>query len=134
MMRKAKPAVAQKGFSLVEVMFALFIIVLVISIASQVAGNSVRNAQVLKETTLARWVGLNQLDLYQMAIDTNATEPSSEGEEDMGKMSWRWLRETKPSSSDALLEVKVSVFHANSSNDTEPVAVVKGYVQPASLN
>lgn len=134
MMRKAKHAHSQTGFSLVEVMFALFIIALVIGIASQVAGNSVRNAQILKEATFARWVGLNQLDLYQMAIDNNVTEPSTEGEEDMGNMPWRWSREIKPASSDILLEVKVSVFHGDNSTDTEPVAVVKAYVRPPAVN
>lgn len=133
MMSRAKLTSHQTGFSLVEVMFALFIIVLVISIASQVAGNSARNAQILKETTFARWVGLNQLDLYQMAIDNNSLEPASEGEEEMGNIPWRWLRETKPSSAEILLEVKVSVFHGNNSTDNEPVAVVKGYVRPPSL-
>lgn len=133
MMPRAKHTSSQTGFSLVEVMFALFIIVLVISITSQVAANSVRNARLLKEATFARWVGLNQLDLYQMAVDSNSLEPAAEGEEEMGKMPWRWVRETKPSSSDILVEVKVSVFHGNNSTDTEPVSVVKGYVRMPSL-
>lgn len=134
MMRKPKNSASQTGFSLVEVLFALFIIALVIGIASQVAANSVRNAQLLKEATFARWVGLNQLDLYQMAVDNNSPEPDMQGEEDMGNMPWRWTRETKPSGADILLEVKVSVFHGNNSADTEPVAVVKSYVRPSSAN
>ncbi|HPY39962.1 MAG TPA: type II secretion system minor pseudopilin GspI, partial [Thiolinea sp.] len=124
----------QTGFSLVEVMFALFIIVLVISIASQVAANSVRNVELLKASTFARWVGLNQLDLYAMAMDNKSPEPAATGEEEMGNLPWRWVREVKPSSSDILLEVKVSVFHGKDATDTEPVSVVKGYVQPPSLN
>lgn len=132
MMQKASKASVQAGFSLVEVLFALFIIVMVISIASQVAGNSVRNARLLKESTFARWVALNQLDLYQMAIDTKTTEPPAEGEEVMGDLPWRWVREVKPSSSDILLEVKVSVFHGDNSTDDEPVSVVRGYVPPPS--
>lgn len=133
MMPIAKKNAGQSGFSLVEVMFALFIIVLVISIASQVAANSTRNVQILKETTFARWVGLNQLDLYEMAMDNGSTEPAADGEEVMGNMPWRWTREVSPSSSDLLLEVKVSVFHGNNSSDAEPVTVVKGYVQPPAL-
>lgn len=114
-------------------MFALFIIVLVISMAAQVAANSARNAQLLKEATFARWVGLNQLDLYQMAADNGTTEPAADGEEEMGNIPWRWVREVSPSSSEILLEVKVSVFHGNNSTDTEAVSVVKAYVQPPSL-
>lgn len=133
-MSKANSKHTQIGFSLVEVLFALFIITLVIGIASQVAANSVRNAQILKEATFARWVGLNQLDLYQMAVDNNSPEPASEGEEEMGNIAWRWLRETSSSNSEILLEVKVSVFHRDNSTDTEPVAVVKAYVRPPSSN
>lgn len=129
MMPKAKPTSPQAGFSLVEVMFALFIIVLVIGIASQVAANSARNAQILKEATLARWVALNQLDLYRMAKDNDSLEPPSEGEEEMGNIPWRWVREVKPSNADILIEVRVSVFHGNNPTDTEPVAVVKGYIR-----
>lgn len=132
MILKIKQKSAQAGFSLVEVMFALFIIVLVISISSQVAGNGVRNTQLLKESTLARWVGLNQLDLYEMAIDNNSPEPAAEGEETMGNMPWRWVRVVEPSSADSLLEVKVSVFYGDNSTDTDPVSVVKGYIQSPS--
>ncbi|MFZ1386802.1 MAG: type II secretion system minor pseudopilin GspI [Thiolinea sp.] len=132
-MLKLKKTSQQTGFSLVEVMFALFIIVLVISMAAQVAANSARNAQLLKEATFARWVGLNQLDLYQMAADNGTTEPAADGEEEMGNIPWRWVREVNPSSSKILLEVKVSVFHGNNSTDAEPVSVVKAYVQPPSL-
>lgn len=131
---KTKSTCAQTGFSLVEVLLALFIISLVIGIASQVAANTVRNAQILKETTFARWVGLNQLDLYQMAVDNNSPEPAAEGEEEMGNIPWRWQRQTSPSSADSLLEVKVSVFHGEHSTDTEPVTVVKAYIRSASAN
>lgn len=129
MMPKAKSTSPQAGFSLVEVMFALFIIVLVIGIASQVAANSARNAQILKEATLARWVALNQLDLYLMARDNDSPEPPSEGEEEMGNIPWRWVREVNLSSADILIVVRVSVFHGDNSTDTEPVAIVKGYIR-----
>lgn len=119
------------GFSLVEVMFALFLIVLVIGIASQVAGNSVRNANSLKESTFARWVALNQLDLYQMSANAGKAEGSGSGEEEMGGIPWRWVREVNPSSSEILLEVKVVVYHGGDSTDEEPVATVKGYVSAA---
>ena len=129
MMMKVK-ACPSKGFSLVEVMFALFLIVLVIGIASQVASNSVRNANSMKESTFARWVGLNQLELYQMAIDAGtAGSGNDEGEEEMGDMQWRWVREVVPSSSDALMEVKVTVYKSGENLAEEPSASVKGYIK-----
>ncbi|MEZ5479906.1 MAG: type II secretion system minor pseudopilin GspI [Thiolinea sp.] len=129
MMRKAslRPAA---GFSLVEVMFALFLIVLVIGIASQVASNSVRNANAMKEATFARWVGLNQLELYQMAVDAGtAGSGNDEGDEAMGDRQWHWVREVSPSSADALLEVKVLVYRTDDTMAEDPSASVKGYIK-----
>jgi len=50
------------GFSLLEVLVALFIVATVIAMATKVASNSVRNARLMKESTFAQWVALNELD------------------------------------------------------------------------
>lgn len=122
-----------KGFSLIEVMFALFLIVLVIGIATEVAGNSVRNVTSLKESTFARWVGLNQLELYKIEVAQGTRIVGmgiDEGESEMGNMQWRWVREVGGSNSADLLEMKVSVYRSDDSSDLDPVMVVKGYIAP----
>jgi general secretion pathway protein I len=122
-----------KGFSLIEVMFALFLIVLVIGIATEVAGNSVRNVTSMKESTFARWVGLNQLELYKIEVAQGTRVAGAgfdEGEEEMGNMQWRWVREVGSSNSADLLEMKVSVYRQEDSSDADPVMVVKGYIAP----
>lgn len=122
-----------KGFSLIEVMFALFLIVMVIGIATEVAGNSVRNVTSLKESTFARWVGLNQLDMYKIEVAQGKRVVGvgiDEGESEMGNMRWRWVREVGSSNSPDLLEMKVSVYREADSRDVDPVIVVKGYIAP----
>lgn len=121
------------GFSLVEVLLALFLIAMVIGIASEVAGNSVRNVSSLKESTFARWVALNQIESYKIEIAQGAiaSSGSDSGEAEMGNMEWRWLREVNNSSSDTLLEIRVTVFRAEDSSEENPIITVKGYV-PAS--
>ena len=118
------------GFSLVEVLMALFLVAMVIGIASQVAGNSVRNASSLKESTFARWVALNQIESYKIEIAQGAiASPGSDsGEAEMGNSEWRWLREVSNSSSDTLLEIKVTVFRAEDSSEENPIITMKGYV------
>lgn len=122
----------KKGFSLVEVMFALFLVALVIGIASKVAGNSVRNTTSLKESTFARWVALNQIDLYKIELAQGKAVPSvgnnAVGESEMGNMEWRWEREVRASSSADLLEIRVDVFRTDNGNDDEAVITMKGYV------
>nr|CAA6827824.1 MAG: Type II secretion system protein I [uncultured Thiotrichaceae bacterium] len=120
-----------KGFSLIEVMFALFLIVMVIGVATEVAGNSVRNATSLKESTFARWVGFNQLDMYKIEVAQGARVVGvgiDEGEAEMGNMQWRWVREVGGSNSADLLEMKVSVYREADSRDDDPVITVKGYI------
>ncbi len=121
------------GFSLVEVLLALFLVAMVIGIASEVTGNSVRNMRSLKESTFARWVALNQIERYKMDIAQGAiASPGADsGEAAMGKVKWRWLREVSNSSSDTLFEVRVTVFRADDSSEDDPVIMLKGYV-PAS--
>ncbi len=121
------------GFSLIEVMFALFLIVLVIGIATEVAGNSVRNVTYMKESTFARWVGLNQIELYKIEVAQGTRVVGvgfDQGEAEMGSMQWRWEREVGASNSADLLEMKVAVYRQDDGSDADPVIVVKGYIAP----
>ncbi len=120
----------ERGFSLLEVMFALFLVAVVIGMTTQVASNSVRNATALKESTFARWVALNQLELYKMQVASgNNAGGDDQGEDEMGDLSWRWVRAVKQSSTTELLEVKVSVYPVEGGDEDSPVASAKGYVQ-----
>ena len=120
-----------EGFSLVEVLLALFMIALVIGVASEVTGHTVRNISSLQSSTFARWVALNQIESYKIEIAQGtaiASAGADSGEAEMGNREWRWLREVSNSSSDTLLEVKVMVFHADDQTEEEPIVTVKGYV------
>jgi len=46
----------------------------------------------------------------------------------MGDMTWRWVREIKPSNSSDLVAVTVSVYHDDDLAEEEPVAAAKVYV------
>ena len=131
--KKNRSAKTNAGFSLVEVMFALFLVALVIGVASEVAGNSVRNVTSMKEATFARWVALNQIDTYKIEraqAGPNGVMPAdtAEGETEMGNMQWRWERELVASNSTDLRELRVTVYRTDNDADDEPVITVKGYV------
>ena len=118
------------GFSLVEVLFALFLVAMVIGVSTKVVGDSVRNVSSLKESTFARWVALNQLDAYKIEIAQGAMPSASgdSGEAEMGNMNWRWVRNVTTSASDDLLEVRVTVYRADDAGDDDPIMNVKGYI------
>lgn len=113
-----------KGFSLIEVMMALFLISLVIGVSSSLAGNALRNANELTDTTMARWVALNQITEAQLMSPLKTGK--ADGKETMGQVEWRWQREIQPSQDESLLEINVQVFRAEGRSEM-PVASVKGY-------
>lgn len=127
-MTMVNSARAQQGFSLLEVLLALFIVALVIGMATQVAGTSIRNTTMLQETTFARWVGFNQIEMYKIKKANNETPAAQEeGDEEMGNMTWHWVREVGNSSAADIAEIKVKVYREGQQNDQDPVATVKGY-------
>ncbi|HPE61604.1 MAG: type II secretion system minor pseudopilin GspI [Thiothrix sp.] len=115
-----------RGFTLIEVLMALFLIALVIGVASKVAGNSVRNMTLIRETTFARWVALNQLELYRIARQTGEAA-GTRGEEEMGNMQWRWVIEPDDTTAEILKGLKVSVYRADDDFNSDPVVTVKGF-------
>ncbi|MCB1620644.1 MAG: type II secretion system minor pseudopilin GspI [Thiothrix sp.] len=115
-----------RGFTLIEVLMALFLIALVIGVASKVAGNSVRNMTLVRETTFARWVALNQLALYRITRQTGEAA-GTEGEEEMGNLQWRWVIEPDETTAEILKGVKVSVYRAEAAFDSDPLVTIKGF-------
>lgn len=128
-MIKASPC-KQTGFNLLEVLLALFIVALVIGMATQVVGTSIRNTTAMQESTFARWVGFNQIEWYKIKKANSEVLPAlEEGEEEMGNMKWHWVREVGNSSAADIAEIKVKVYREGKQGDEDPVAVVKGYTE-----
>lgn len=99
----------QQGFNLIEIMFALLLLGLVISVSVETSSGDVASYQRMKDTTLARWVAFNQLAVVQTGKDFPATG-KSEGKADMGVDKWQWQQEILATPDPDLRKVKVSVF------------------------
>lgn len=124
-MSKARSSAGvMRGFSLIEVMMALFLIALVIGVSGRLAGNALRNANELTDVTMARWVALNQITDAQLMSPLKLGKAS--GKEKMGQLEWRWQRELQPSQDESLIEISVQVFRADVASDV-PVATARGY-------
>lgn len=98
----------QQGFTIVEVLLALFIISMVIGGAAKVATSAVTHTSDLQDEAFANWVALNQIS--QAQID-KADKGRLDGKEEMGNTTWYWQRDIQPNEAyESLLEIEVKVF------------------------
>jgi general secretion pathway protein I len=87
MMRNAR------GFTLVEVLVALFIVALGMGALLSALGSAADNTSYLREKTFAQWVALNRVTEVRL----NAKLPSKgkeNGETDFAGHKWQWEQET----------------------------------------
>ncbi|MEB4592165.1 type II secretion system minor pseudopilin GspI [Candidatus Thiothrix sp. Deng01] len=125
----------QRGFNLIEIMFALLLLGLVIAVSVETSSGDFASYQRMKDSTLARWVALNQLAQTQTGKGFPALG-KADGKAEMGGMDWTWRQEilAMPGEDD-LRKVKVSVFPQG--QERQVMAVEVGYVanpQPKRRN
>lgn len=99
----------QQGFNLIEIMFALLLLGLVISVSVETSSGDFASYNRMKDTTLARWVAFNQIAAVQTGKGFPATG-KSEGVAEMGEGTWQWQQEILATPDPDLRKVKVSVF------------------------
>ncbi len=63
----------QQGFNLIEIMFALLLLGLVITVSVETSSGDFASYNRMKDTTLARWVAFNQLAVVQTGKGFPAT-------------------------------------------------------------
>ena len=115
----------QQGFNLIEIMFALLLLGLVITVSVETSSGDFASYNRMKDTTLARWVAFNQLAVVQTSKEFPATG-KADGKAEMGNLAWQWQQEVLATPDPDLRKVKVSVFREG--KPTEALAVEVAYV------
>ncbi len=115
----------QHGFNLIEIMFALLLLGLVITVSVETSSGDFASYNRMKDTTLARWVAFNQLAVVQASKGFPATG-KADGKAEMGDLAWQWQQEVLATPDPDLRKVKVSVFREG--RPTEALAVEVAYV------
>ncbi len=114
------------GFTLLEVMVALFVVAIALGGAIKVMGNAAQNTSRLSNKTFAQWVGLNQI----AKLKTTKAWPKfdeKKGETEMASRKWKWVQKTIKTEDKNIKRVEVSVTLANDS-DPNPFATVVGFL------
>ena len=107
-MLSAKRPLAERGFTLIEIMVALAVFSLAVLALIRLESATVRGASILDETLVANLVARN------IAIDavSEASVPTlgmSSGIETNGGRSWAWQRGVFPTGNRAIVRIEVAV-------------------------
>lgn len=87
-----------RGFTLIEVLVALFVLVLALGALQLRIGSYIDNAAYLRDKTVANWVALNQLELLRIARRLGVAPPvgNQEGSVGMAGRNWYWTLTPTP--------------------------------------
>ncbi len=115
----------ERGFTLLEIVVALGIVAVALGAAMKGIGSHIGTAAQLKEMTLARWVGLNQIATMQLSGDWPSPRTYS-GTVTMAGREWYWSAEVTAQEGDFVRRLDVTVAPAERRD--EVLATLIGFV------
>ena len=102
-------AMKQRGFTLVEVVVAMAIAAIALVALVTALGQTTKNTAHLREKLFAQWVASNAVN--QMWLTTNfPAKGKQEGDETLGGLEWRWVREVTETPNPLVRRVDISVY------------------------
>ena len=119
------------GFTLLEVMIALFVVAIALGGVIKVVGNAANNVSRLDEKTFAQWVGLNQINTLRL----NQSWPKLgklTGKSEMASRKWRWLQKTIKTEDEKIRRVEIAVWNEADVKDSPPAVTVVGFLANTS--
>ncbi len=102
-----------KGFTLLEVMFALIFIAITMGAVIESGANSTLRSSHLKEKTIASWVAQNRLALYR-AKKTWSNVSNKSGVVDMAGVQWRWKMKISKTDEPLMRRIDIDVYLGDS--------------------
>ena len=130
MISKSRAVCRHDGFTLIEVLVALAIVVVSFVALYAVVLQMVRSTTFMQEKTIASWVAFDRITELRIAENYPATG-NSEGEVEMGGSIWLYRTEIKSTDSEDIRQVIVRV-----SSENEPdvfLGLVTGVVVSPAL-
>jgi general secretion pathway protein I len=116
-----------KGFTLLEVMVALWIVALSLTAVTASMSQMITASQSMRDRTYASWIAQNRITELRLAVITPDVGTSS-GEVEFANADWAWRALVSETGVDDLYRVDVSVSIAGSDN---VIRTVTGFFGPA---
>jgi len=108
---------ASQAFTLIEIMVALAIITIALGAIIENTTASNRNAQYLRDKTVAGWVAMNQISTMRASRQWDARRSLS-GEVEMAGQDWRWEMKVVTTEDPNVRRLEVEVFKADAEQST----------------
>ena len=117
------------GFTLLEVMVALFVVAVALGGAVKAVSSAASNTSRLSDKTIANWVALNQIEKLRI---TSAWPKFGEqdGDSEMSGRKWKWIQKTIKTDDERIRRVELSVWQDGQKKSSPYVTVVGFLPQP----
>lgn len=116
----------QSGFTLLEVMVALFIVAVALGGAVKVIGNAASNSTRMIDKTFANWVALNQIAKLRISNEWPKTG-EQKGDSEMAGRKWAWVQESIKTDDDNIRRIEMSVW-LEEDQKSSPFVTVVGFL------
>ncbi len=127
-MRRRK---AVGGFTLIEVMVALLVVVFALSTLMIQMMRQVDAAVHLREKAVAHWVALNQLEYQRLAnLDNTLLETNRSGSDEMAGQEWFWSIRPVVSKTTMGTYVQLHIEVRANEKDIDPLVAIVGLTDP----
>jgi general secretion pathway protein I len=113
------------GFTLIEVLVALFILAITMAAVSRTAASSIHHVDVLRAHVIADWIAQNRLALHQARGDYPAPGVVT-GHEEQASQTYMWQEEVIATPNPTIRRIVVSVF--DPSDATHSLRDLTGYL------
>jgi len=115
------------GFTLLEVMVALFVVAVALGGVIKVMGSAAQNSSRLTNKTFAQWVALNKITELKIQQEWPKFG-DSKGEKEMADQKWRWVQKTIKTADENVKRIELSVWGSEESEDASPLITAVGFL------
>jgi len=113
------------AFTLLEVLVALAVVAIALAAAMKIASENARNAQYLRDKTLAHWVAMNVITDRQVRgqwLPLGKTEDQAM----MAERKWFWRLQVLATADKTLRRLEVTVYYTPKRH--QPIAQLVGFI------
>jgi general secretion pathway protein I len=119
------------GFTLIEVVVALGIVAVGMSMVFTVVGNATRNTSGLRDRTIAGWVALNQITKVRVGGAMPSVDKTT-GDVEMAGQNWKYTQTVTQTAVQGMRRLDVAVRRAEAA-ETDSLVTMSGFVGNATL-